>query len=139
MGPRSIGSRLHLRCTITNPAKPSASLRVTRQSLGEPPQLPVRATIGIGFEHSPKAAGQCRGADSPSAAQELQRRFRGRSHDERSFFIVHGYWPENACDMLPLRVEFTVRGIKTIVSTQRRLPPPRKCAATTGAGTSNSR
>jgi ribonuclease I len=49
--------------------------------------------------------------------RELQRQFEGRSEDEQSFFIVHGYWPENATE-LPHRMEFTARGIKTIVSTQ---------------------
>jgi ribonuclease I len=34
------------------------------------------------------------------------------------FFIVHGYWPENAGDELPDRIEFTVRGIKTIVTAE---------------------
>ena len=43
--------------------------------------------------------------------RELQRQFQGRSCDEKSFFIIHGYWPENAGDILPHRLEFTVRGI----------------------------
>ena len=34
------------------------------------------------------------------------------------FIIVHGYWPESAGDKLPPGIEFTVRGIKTIVTTQ---------------------
>ena len=51
--------------------------------------------------------------------RELHRQFQGRSSDERSFFIIHGYWPENAGDILPHRLEFTVRGVKTIVITQR--------------------
>ena len=51
--------------------------------------------------------------------RELQRQFQGRSRDEQSFFIIHGYWPENAGDVLPHRLEFTVRGIKTIVIAQR--------------------
>jgi hypothetical protein len=50
--------------------------------------------------------------------RELQRQFQGRSRDEHLFFIIHGYWPENAGDILPHRLEFTVRGIKTIVITQ---------------------
>jgi ribonuclease I len=40
------------------------------------------------------------------------------SPDEQSFFIVHGYWPENGGDILPHRLEFTVRRIKTIVITE---------------------
>jgi hypothetical protein len=51
--------------------------------------------------------------------RELERQLEGRSEDEQSFFIIHGYWPENAGDILPHRLEFTVRGIKTIVITQR--------------------
>jgi hypothetical protein len=38
--------------------------------------------------------------------RELQRQFQGRSRDEQSFFIIHGYWPENAGDILPHRLEF---------------------------------
>jgi ribonuclease I len=49
--------------------------------------------------------------------RELQRQFKGRSGDEESFFCIHGYWPENAGE-LPNRMEFTTRGIKTIVTTQ---------------------
>ena len=48
---------------------------------------------------------------------DLERQFKGRSHLEMSFFSVHGYWPENATK-LPDRIEFTARGIKTIVTTQ---------------------
>ena len=48
--------------------------------------------------------------------RELRRQFEGRSPDEQSFFCIHGYWPENAGDELPDRIEFTVRGIKTIVT-----------------------
>ena len=50
--------------------------------------------------------------------RELQRQSQGRSEDEQSFFGIHGYWPENVGDTLPSRMEFTVRGIKTIVTTQ---------------------
>ena len=49
--------------------------------------------------------------------REIQRQFKGRSVDEKSFFCIHGYWPESATE-LPDRIEFTTRGIKTIVSTQ---------------------
>ena len=49
--------------------------------------------------------------------RELQRQFKGRPDGEASFFIVHGYWPENATE-LPRRIEFTARGIKTIVTTE---------------------
>jgi hypothetical protein len=49
--------------------------------------------------------------------RELQRQFKGRSVDEQTFFCTHGYWPENATE-LPHRGEFTVQGIKTVVTTQ---------------------
>ena len=44
--------------------------------------------------------------------------FQGRSKEEQDFFCIHGYWPENAGDEIPAKIEFTVRGIKTIVITQ---------------------
>ena len=50
--------------------------------------------------------------------RDLQRQFKGRSEDEQSFFCIHGYWPENANE-LPRRIEFTARGIRTIVTSQR--------------------
>jgi ribonuclease I len=49
--------------------------------------------------------------------RELQRQLKGRSKDEQEFFCIHGYWPENASE-LPRRIEFTARGIKTVVTTQ---------------------
>ena len=48
----------------------------------------------------------------------VMRQAKGRSDDELLFFCIHGYWPESAGDALPLRTEFTVRGIKTTVTTQ---------------------
>ena len=50
--------------------------------------------------------------------RDLLRQFEGRSIDEQSFFCLHGFWPENVGDILPHRLEFTVRGIKTIVTMQ---------------------
>jgi hypothetical protein len=50
--------------------------------------------------------------------RELLRQFEGRSLDEQSFFCIHGYWPDNAGDELPGRVEFTVGRIKTIATTE---------------------
>jgi hypothetical protein len=47
--------------------------------------------------------------------RDLLRQFEARSVDEQSF---HGFWQENVGDILPHRLEFTVRGIKTIVITQ---------------------
>ncbi|HZL66324.1 MAG TPA: hypothetical protein VFC29_03235 [Candidatus Limnocylindrales bacterium] len=49
--------------------------------------------------------------------RELQRQLKGRSEDEQMFFCTHGYRPENATE-LPQRIEFTARGIKTVVTTQ---------------------
>ena len=49
---------------------------------------------------------------------QFVRQCKGRSEDEQLFIIVHGYWPESAGDKLPPGIEFTVRGIKTIVTTQ---------------------
>jgi hypothetical protein len=49
--------------------------------------------------------------------RELQRQFKGRSKDEQEFFCIHGYWPGKAAE-IPPGMEFTVRGIKTIVTTQ---------------------
>jgi hypothetical protein len=48
--------------------------------------------------------------------RELQRQFESRSEGEQTFFCIHGYWPENAGDELPNRIEFTVRGIKIIIT-----------------------
>jgi len=50
--------------------------------------------------------------------RELDRQLKGRSKDEQEFFVIHGCWPENVGDKLPSGMEFTVRGIKTIVTTQ---------------------
>ena len=48
---------------------------------------------------------------------EFMRQLKARSEDDQSFFCLHGYWPENATK-LPPRIEFTARGIKTIVITE---------------------
>ncbi|HMD97055.1 MAG TPA: hypothetical protein VKM93_06955 [Terriglobia bacterium] len=50
--------------------------------------------------------------------RDFVRQTQGRSQDEQLFFIVHGFWPERAGDKLPPAMEFTVREIKTIVTTQ---------------------
>jgi hypothetical protein len=49
--------------------------------------------------------------------RELVRQTEGRSDEEMKFFIVHGYWPETATE-LPDRIEFTVRRIKTTITTE---------------------
>ena len=48
----------------------------------------------------------------------LVRQAKGRPPEELSFFCIHGFWPESVGDELPPGMEFTVRGIKTIVTTQ---------------------
>ena len=47
----------------------------------------------------------------------LVRQIKGRSEDEQSFFCIDGYWPGKAAE-IPPGMEFTVRGIKTIVITK---------------------
>lgn len=49
---------------------------------------------------------------------DAQRQFDGRSKDELRFFSIHGYFPENAGDELPARQEFTVGGIRTMVTSE---------------------
>ena len=53
----------------------------------------------------------------PQQHRELLRQFEGRPEGEQMFFCTHGYWPENATE-LPHRIEFTARGIKTVITTQ---------------------
>ena len=47
--------------------------------------------------------------------QESQRQFDGRSEDEMQFFVLHGYWPENAGSGLPPNREYVVFGIRTTI------------------------
>ena len=47
--------------------------------------------------------------------QESQRQFDGRSEDEMQFFVLHGYWPENAGSGLPPNREYVVYGIRTTI------------------------
>jgi hypothetical protein len=49
---------------------------------------------------------------------EAQRRFKGRTQDELRFFSIHGYFPEVAGGELPERQEFTVGGIRTVITTE---------------------
>jgi hypothetical protein len=44
--------------------------------------------------------------------------FEGRSCDELRFFAVHGYFPEAAGGNLPERQEFTVGGMRTVITTE---------------------
>jgi ribonuclease I len=45
------------------------------------------------------------------------RELNSRPEGEQMFFIIHGYWPENGTE-LPQRMEFTARGIKTMVTAE---------------------
>ena len=54
--------------------------------------------------------------------RNFERQTKDRSQQEMTFFVVHGYWPENAGDELPDRIEFTVRRIKTIITTEHEGP-----------------
>jgi ribonuclease I len=47
--------------------------------------------------------------------QEGERQFDGRSADELQFFVLHGYWPENASRELPPNREYVVCGIRTMI------------------------
>ena len=49
--------------------------------------------------------------------RDLERELNSRPEGEQEFFCIHGFWPENAAE-LPQRMEFTARGIKTVVTTQ---------------------
>ena len=50
---------------------------------------------------------------------EGRRAFDGRSEPELDFFAVHGFFPENAGEEpIPVR-EFTVRGIRTVITAER--------------------
>ena len=48
-----------------------------------------------------------------------RRQYQGRPKEELEFLAVHGYWPETCSSELPPRWEFTVCGIRTIVTTER--------------------
>jgi hypothetical protein len=50
---------------------------------------------------------------------ESKRQCEGRSQDDLRFFTTHGYFPEAAGDKLPNTQEFTVRGIRTVIFTDR--------------------
>jgi hypothetical protein len=50
--------------------------------------------------------------------QDGLRQFEGKTPDELNFLAVHGYFPESLEGDLPQRQEFTVRRIKTIITTQ---------------------
>ena len=47
--------------------------------------------------------------------RDLHRQTKDRSDQEMRFFIVHGYWPENAGSGLPPNREYVVFGIRTTI------------------------
>jgi hypothetical protein len=55
--------------------------------------------------------------------QDGLRQFEGRSPDELLFLSAHGYFPETLEGQeLPRRQEFTVGGIRTIITAERVCP-----------------
>jgi hypothetical protein len=50
--------------------------------------------------------------------RELQRQFQGRSRDEKSFFIIHGYWPENATIFFRTDLSSRCEGSRRILTTE---------------------
>jgi hypothetical protein len=51
--------------------------------------------------------------------QEDQREFGGRSHDELQFFALYGYFPDSLEGELPQREEFTVAGMRIVITAER--------------------
>ena len=51
--------------------------------------------------------------------QEDQREFEGRSRDELLFFGVYGYFPDSLEGELPQREEFTVAGMRIVITAER--------------------
>ena len=50
---------------------------------------------------------------------ESQRLIEGRSQDELHFLAAHGYFPESLEGQIPERQEFTVGGIRTVITAER--------------------
>jgi hypothetical protein len=48
--------------------------------------------------------------------------FAGRTQEELEFFAVHGYFPETFASEPPSRQEFTVGGIRTVITVERVRP-----------------
>ena len=53
---------------------------------------------------------------------ESLREFEGRSRDELQFFAVYGYFPDSLQGDLPKRQEFTICGIRTVITAERVYP-----------------
>ena len=51
--------------------------------------------------------------------RKSQRLIEGRSQDELHFFAAHGYFPESLEGQIPERQEFTVCGIRTVITAER--------------------
>jgi hypothetical protein len=60
--------------------------------------------------------------------QVSEREFKSRSQDELRFFIVYGYFPESLEGQTPppLREEFTVFGVRVVITTERVGDWPRR-------------
>jgi hypothetical protein len=54
--------------------------------------------------------------------RKCQRLIEGRSQDELHFFSVYGYFPDSLAGKLPERQEFTVGGIRTVITAERVCP-----------------
>ena len=50
---------------------------------------------------------------------EVQRELEGRSQGELQFYAIYGYFPEAAKGEIPLRQEFTVAGIRTVITAEK--------------------
>lgn len=58
--------------------------------------------------------------DARSRERENRKeQFDGRSDDELLFFGVYGYFPDSLEDELPERQEFTVAGVRIVISVER--------------------
>jgi len=50
---------------------------------------------------------------------ELQREFEGRSTNELEFFALFGYFPEAMEGALPRRQEYTIAGVRIVITSER--------------------
>jgi hypothetical protein len=50
---------------------------------------------------------------------ELQRKFEVRSVDELEFFALFGYFPEAMEGGLPKRQEYTIAGVRIVITSER--------------------
>jgi hypothetical protein len=50
---------------------------------------------------------------------QLGRELKGRTYLELVFFSVHGFLPEHAAEQLPRKQDFTVGGIRTVITAEK--------------------